>query len=159
MPQIQPVHFSTIAHDMIHNIAKNSPAKNASIGNFLKAANKTGQQGNALIAMHSEWAKAQEKYKPTYKNFFDLKRDEMNYRVSHLRKEINHAAETDKTVGSEYIKFIDALNENYPKTGFKRLSILDLGGVVEGKVEPTSKPRKLLIKVSEFINKIINKEC
>ena len=136
MPQVIPVNFNVMAHDMIHSVAKNSPAKKTYIRNFYRAANESGVQGNALVSYFTELNKFKSKN---------------NVNISKMiEDEIVETPELKKEAG----KFLDILSTNYPKTLDDRISAASQGAVISGKVEPKSNFKKIMM----FINKLIREE-
>lgn len=136
MPPITPVNFNTMAYDMLHSVAKNSPARKTYIRNFYRAANESRDPGNAIISYFTEL----NRFKDTNKKNI----------VEKIEKEINETPELKK----ETDKFLDVLYALYPKTRATRVSIASQGAVAADRVEPKSNFKKFMM----FINKLIREE-
>ena len=138
--------LNTYAKGMVKSIVNNSPEKKVYINKFLKEANTTGTQGNAIVAYFTEYNNMLAKKQ----NFVPKASERVKKLPELIEKEINDAPVLQK----EAKKFIQALTESYPKTLEKRISLASQGAVVSDRVEPKSKFKKFMV----LLNKLIKPE-
>ncbi len=138
--------LSINAKAMISSVTCNSTDKAANIGKFLRAANSKWLQGPALVSYFTEYNKVAANKNQLTKEAAD--------RFEKLPKLIEQEINKDSKLQREARTFKLALQQMYPKTLEKRISLASEGAVTSDKVEPQSRFKKIMVAINQLI-----KEC
>jgi len=137
--------LNSCANRMVSSVVHDTSAQRIYIRNFLREANLSGQQGNALVAYYTAFNKY-------------LARTDVTHsaaeRIEALPAIISKIADKIPAIKEETRTFVKALQKNYPKTLANRISLASQGAVSADKIEPKSKFKKFMV----FINRLVDED-
>ncbi len=135
------------AHKMILSVIRNSSGQKENVAEFFRYANKNDVQGPALISYFT-------KYNSLRDSFGEINNNNM-HRYSHIENFIDDIVNSRPDIKAEAEKFVNILNQKYPKHLKARISAANQGAVKSDTIVPKSIGKKFMVRMNLFLDKLV----